>query len=203
MDKDGFLEIGSNSWVPDSADGVGAKLFSCKNKTSFSKAVIERLQQELGNLWSSGVQKPRRFPKQSPKQPHEESSFRFLLANEAKRSERSGHSFHVLLTYFAETDGGPTQIDGQEMNTLVPILSSMLRETDYLGWYRENQVLGGVLTALQEKGAEKVVARIEQRLWWKIGKEFQAQDFARLRVRLFSAQEFRILESTNSLFTVS
>lgn len=199
MDKNGFLEIGSQSWVPDSVDGVGAKLFSCKNKTSFSKAVIERLQQELGNLWPSGVQTPRCFPKQ----PHGESSFRFLLANEAKRSERSGHSFHVLLTYFAEADGGPTQIDGREMNTLVPILSSMLRETDYLGWYRENQVLGGVLTALREKGTDKVAARIEQRFWWKIGKEFQVQNFARLRVRLFSAQEFRSLQSTNSLFMVS
>lgn len=199
MDKDGFLEIGSKSWVPDSAAGVRAKLLSCKNKPFFSKAVIERLQQELGALWSSGVQKPRYFPMQL----HGESPFRFLLANEVKRSERSGHSFYVLLTYFAEADGRPAQIDGQEMNPLVPILSSMLRDTDYLGWYRENRVLGGVLTALREKGDEKVAARIEQRIWWKIGKEFQVQDFARLRVRLFPAQEFGNLQSTNSLFTLS
>jgi len=199
MDKDGFLENGSKFYAPDTADGVRAKLFAGKNKPSFSKAVIERLQQELANLWPSGVQKSTCFPRQ----PHGESSFRFLLANEVKRSDRSGHSFHVLLTYFAEADGGPTQINGQVTNTLVPILSNMLRETDYLGWYRENQILGGVLTALREKGADEVASRIEQRFWWRMGKEFQVQDFARLRVRLFSAQEFASLQSTNSLFTVS
>jgi hypothetical protein len=199
MDKDGFLENGSKFYAPDTADGVRAKLFAGKNKPSFSKAVIERLQQELGNLWPSGVQKSTCFPRQ----PHGESSFRFLLANEVKRSDRSGHSFYVLLTYFAEADGGPTQINGQVTNTLVQILSNMLRETDYLGWYRKNQILGGVLTALGEKGADEVASRIEQRFWWRMEKEFQVQDFARLRVRLFSAQEFASLQSTNSLFTVS
>ena len=200
MDKDGFLEIGSKFYAPDTADGVRAKLFAGKNKPFFSKAVIERLKQELGDLlWSSGVQKSACFPKQ----PHGESSFRFLLANEVKRSERSGHSFHVLLTYFAEADGGPTQIDGQVTNTLVPILSNMLRETDYLGWYRENQVLGGVLTGLREHPIDGVSSRIEQRFWWRMGREFLVQDFARLRVRLLDVHEFNRLKSGDFLFKVS
>jgi len=199
MDKDGFLEIGSKVYAPDTADGVRAKLFAGKDRPPFSKSVIERFRQELGDLWSSAAQKPTCFPKQ----PHGESSFRFLLANEAKRSERSGHSFHVLLAYFAEADGGPTQIDGHVSNTLVPILSNVLRETDYLGWYRENQILGGVLTALREKSAQEVSSRIEQRFWWRMGKEFQVKDFPRLRVRLFPAQEFEDLQSRSSLFTVS
>ena len=106
MDKNGFLEIGSKPWASDRAYSEREKLFAGKNKPSFSKAVIKRFRQELGDLWSSGVQKPTCFPKQ----PHGESSFRFLLANEAKRSERSGHSFHVLLTYFAEADGGQLEL---------------------------------------------------------------------------------------------
>jgi hypothetical protein len=199
MDKDGFLEIGSKSSAPDSADGARAKLFAGKNKPSFSKAVIERLQQELGGLCSSGNQKPTCFPNQ----PLGESLFRFLLANEEKRSDRSGHSFHVLLTYFAEADGRPTQIGGQVMNTLVPILSNMLRETDYLGWYRENQVLGGVLTGLREHPVDGVSSRIEQRFWWRMGREFLVEDFARLRVRLLHVQEFSRLESGDVLFKVS
>jgi hypothetical protein len=199
MDKDGFLEIGSKSYAPDTADGVQAKLFAGKNKPSFSKAVIQRLQQGLGDLCSSGNQKLTCFPNQ----PLGESLFRFLLANEVKRSKRSGHSFHVLLTYFAGADGGPTQIDGQVMNTLVPILSNMLRETDYLGWYRENQVLGGVLTGLREHPVDGVSSRIEQRFWWRMGREFLVQDFARLRVRLLYVQEFSRLESGDVLFKVS
>ena len=199
MDKDGFLEMGSEPWASGTADGAQAKLLARKNKSSFSKSVIERLQQELVDLWSSRGQKPTYIPKQ----PHGESSFQFLLANEMKRSKRSGHSFHVLLVYFAEADGGAIQIDGHVTNTLVPILSSVLRETDYLGWYRENQILGGVLTALREKAADEVSSRIEQRFWWRMGREFQVKDFARLRVRLFPAQEFGDLQSTNSLFLVS
>lgn len=199
MDKDGFLEIGSKSSAPDSTDGARTKLFAGKNKPSCSKAVIERLQQELGDLCSLGNQKPTCFPNQ----PLGESLFRFLLANEEKRSDRSGHSFHVLLTYFAGADGRPTQIDGQVMNTLVPILSNMLRETDYLGWYRENQVLGGVLTGLREHPVDGVSSRIEQRFWWRMGREFLVQDFARLRVRLLHVQEFSRLESGDVLFKVS
>jgi hypothetical protein len=135
--------------------------------------------------------------------PHGESSFRFLLANEVKRSERSGHSFHILLTYFAEADGGPTAIDDRVTNTLVPILSGVLRETDYIGWYRDSRVLGGVLTALRDHSAGEVSSRIEQRLWRRMGREFPAGEFARLRVRFFPAHEFGRLESTNALFEIS
>jgi hypothetical protein len=199
MDQERVLESGSKSWATATADGVRSKLFAGENKPSFSRAVIERLQQELKGLWSSGVQKPTCFPNPL----YGESSFRFLLANEVKRSERSGHSFHVLLMYFAEAHRGPTRIDNQMTNTLVPILSNMLRETDYLGWYRENQILGVVLTALREKTDEEVSSRIEQRFWLRMGEKLQVKDFARLRVRLVSAQEFGYLESTNSLFTAS
>jgi len=199
MDKDGFLEIGSTSWAPDTADGVRAGLFSGKDNRSFSKTVIERLQKQLVDLLSSGGRKPTCFP-----QPlHGESSFRFLLANEVKRSERSGHSFHVLLAYLAEADGGITRIDDQVTNTLVPILSSVLRETDYIGWYRDSQILGGVLTALRDRSADEVFSQIEERFWWRMGREFQAREFARLRVRFFPAHDFWRLESTNSLFEIS
>jgi len=196
MDKDGFLDIGSKSWAPDTADGSAAKLFAGKNKPSLSRTMIGRLHKELGNLLSSGARKAAR----PPQHPHGESAFRFLLANELKRSERSGRSFHVLLTYFAEADGGPTPIDGLATNTLVPILSGVLRETDYIGWYRDSHVLGGVLTALQDHSADEVASRIEQRFWWKLGRDFPASDFARLRVRFFHAQEFGRLESAKSLF---
>jgi hypothetical protein len=88
------------------------------------------------------------------------------------------------------------------MNALVPILSSVLRETDYIGWYRDHEVLGGVLTALQDHSSEEVSSRIEQRFWWRLGREFQGGDSARLRVRFFHAQEFGRLESTQSLFAI-
>jgi hypothetical protein len=199
MDQEKVLEHGSKSWATATADGVRSKLFPGENKLVFARAAIERLQQELKGLWSSGVQKPTCFPNPL----YGESSFRFLLANEVKRSERSGHSFHVLLTYFAEAHHGPTQIENQVTNTLVPILSNMLRETDYFGWYRENQILGVVLTALREKTDDEVSSRIEQRFWFRMKQKLQVKDFACLRVRLLSAQEFGYLQSTNSLFAAS
>src|SRR5690242_9359029 len=125
MDRDVSLEGGSKPWSPGTPDDVRAEAYTGKNPLSFSRAVTERFQQELSKLWPSGIQKSTCLPMQ----PHGESSFRFLLANEVKRSERSGHSFHVLLTYFEEADRGPTQIEDQVRDTLVPILSNMFRET--------------------------------------------------------------------------
>lgn len=125
---------------------------------------------------------------------HNEAAFRFLLANESKRSERSGRSFHVLLTYISGPEEQPLRMDGQVTGTLVPILSGVLRETDYIGWYRDGHVLGGVLTALGDHSREEVSSRVEQRFWWRIGKDHSLREFARLRVRFFQGQDLQCID---------
>jgi hypothetical protein len=80
-------------------------------------------------------------------------------------------------------------MDKQVTRALVPILSGVLRETDYIGWYRDDHILGGVLTALGDHSTEEVSCRVEQRFWWRIGKEYSVREFAKLRVRFFPAQD--------------
>jgi len=156
--------------------------------------MLGRLGKELSRFLSAGVRNGAR----SVQLAHDEAAFRFLLANEVKRSERSGRSFHLLLTYFSDGEGAATRMDDEVKWTLLPILSAVLRDTDYIGWYRDNHVLGGVLTALGEHAQEVVSCRIEQRFWRRMGKEFPRKDLARLRVRFFPAQEFARIESTDS-----
>jgi hypothetical protein len=130
---------------------------------------------------------------------HDEDTFRFLLAGEVKRSERSGRSFHMLLTYFSGPQGEPTRMGGQATRALLPVLSEVLRETDYVGWYRNDHVLGGVLTALGDLSMAEVSARVERRFWWRMEKESPLSEAAHLRVRFIHPQELDHIDRVDGL----
>lgn len=86
-------------------------------------------------------------------------------------------------------------MDEKARNTFVPMLSGVLRETDYVGWYRTDHVLGGVLTALEAHVPEEVSARIEQRFWRRIKRDFPSEHYTRLRVRFVSSKEMDFIKS--------
>ena len=55
-------------------------------------------------------------------------------------------------------------IDRDVADTAVTALFRCLRETDYIGWYLEGRMVGGVLTVLGQDSAVEVSGRIQQRL---------------------------------------
>src|SRR2546430_8271932 len=105
-------------------------------------------------------------------QAYNEQAFRYLLAIERKRSERSGCPFLLLLIDLKEQEGASTRLDSMVANTLFSNLWFCLRETDFVGWYREEHVAGAVLIELGNRRptedsrmiGERVSARLYERL---------------------------------------
>ena len=166
-------------------------------RASFRRNMWADLRDDLGRVLSAGVRRNVRSVH------HNEETFRYLLANEGKRSNRSGRIFKVFLVYLAGPGGGAVRMDGKVTSKLLPALSGVLRETDYIGWYRDGHIVGGVLTALEDHSAEEVSCRIEQRFVGGLRGSFPVEEFSRLRVRFFWAQEFERIESADRVFAVS
>jgi hypothetical protein len=97
-------------------------------------------------------------------QAYNEEAFQYFLEIERKRSENSNRPFLLMLVDFNKHP----RIHGATADTLFSVLSLCLRETDFIGWYREGRVAGAVLTqhgeADWEHLSEVVRGRIEEAL---------------------------------------
>ena len=120
---------------------------------------------------------------------YNEQAFRHLLFSESKRSKRSGHSFTVLLIYSTDKQGLTVQMDRDVADTVVKALSRSFRETDYIGWYREGRIVGGVLTVLEQDSAVEVSVRIQQRVMNILPAGVSVEENSRLRIRVCQCHE--------------
>ena len=83
-------------------------------------------------------------------QAYNEEAFRYFLNVERKRSERSRRRFLLLLVDLKKHSEPNVRIDSGLASKLFAVLSPCLRETDFIGWYREGGTIGAVLTHLTE-----------------------------------------------------
>jgi len=97
-------------------------------------------------------------------QAYNEEAFRYFLALERKRCERSGHRFLLLLVDPKESPGADARIDRTVASKLFSGLWLCLRETDLVGWYREDHVIGAVLTGLGDGPRTDVARLVGQRV---------------------------------------
>lgn len=134
---------------------------------------------------------------------YHEEAFCYLLASEAKRSVRSGYSFKVLLIYSIDKQGLIVQMDRDVVDTVVEALLRAVRETDYIGWYREGHIVGAVLTVLGQDSEVEVSARIQQRLMDMIRTEVSAEKNSHLQVRICQQHELEGIEQGKGIFTVN
>jgi hypothetical protein len=130
---------------------------------------------------------------------YNEQAFRGLLFSESKRSDRSGHSFNILLIYSTDksTDmqGLIVQMNRDVVDTVVKALSRTLRKTDYIGWYLEGRIIGGVLTVLGQDSAVEVSGLIQQRLMDILRVELRVEENSRLQIRVCQYHELEGIES--------
>jgi len=114
-----------------------------------------------------------------PGDAYNEEAFQYFLEIERKRSELSNRPFLLMLVDFSKHP----RIDAVTGEKLFSVLSLSLRETDFIGWYREGRVAGAVLTQHGEADgddlSEVVRARIEaalrQRLPPALARQLQAR----------------------------
>jgi hypothetical protein len=79
---------------------------------------------------------------------YNEEAFHHFLAIERKRSEASTRPFLLLLVEFDRHLGVPVPIARDVASRLFAALGAALRDTDVIGWYREQRIAGAVLTDL-------------------------------------------------------
>ncbi len=120
---------------------------------------------------------------------YNEQAFRYLLAIEQKRSERSGCPFLLLLVHLKEQSGIGVRIDPMVASKLFSALGLCLRETDFVGWYREERVAGAVLIELGERRPTEVSRLIGQRVKDRLYEHLPSGVARRLQVRIYQHPE--------------
>ena len=116
-------------------------------------------------------------------QAYNEEAFRYFLAIERKRSERSGRPFVLLLVNLKQGPGRRARIEPTVARQLFSGLWASLRETDFIGWYREDHVAGALLVEFQDGLWRDVSSMIVQRVSAGIRERLSTNVALRLQVR--------------------
>jgi hypothetical protein len=99
---------------------------------------------------------------------YNEEAFRYFLDVERKRAELSGRPFLLLLIDLKKMNGVDAAIERETAQTISGALAACVRDTDFLGWYREGRVVGAVLTqhgeAVSAGMTELVTGRVDSAL---------------------------------------
>lgn len=97
-----------------------------------------------------------------------EERFQRLVVNESKRSRRSGHPCRIVLLYCTNLQGLVIPLGGELTGKAFSLLARSCRDTDYIGWYRQGDIVGVLLTTLQREsiadGCKTLKARLSDRL---------------------------------------
>ena len=81
---------------------------------------------------------------------YNETAFRYFLQVEEKRFLRSNHRFLLLLLELNDQSGSIQSIDPSLSKKLFTALRPCVRETDFVGWYRQDRVIGVACTQLDD-----------------------------------------------------
>jgi hypothetical protein len=113
---------------------------------------------------------------------YNEEAFRYLLRLERRRSERSRRPFLLILVDLQnEPEGDYTPPPGPDR--LFASLCRALRESDVVGWYREERIAGAVLTGQGDPSWIDVAARITGRVTDALSQALPLPASRRLQVR--------------------
>ncbi len=124
-------------------------------------------------------------PESQRHQVYSEEAFRYFLALERKRAERSSRSFLLMLIEWDGRTGGGATFDPRVATKLFALVWPCLRETDYLGWYHDGRVAGAVLTQLGESNGTDVSGLVRERVGRALQEGFPRDTAARLLVRVY------------------
>jgi hypothetical protein len=116
---------------------------------------------------------------------YSEEVFRYFLAVEQERSKRSTRPFLLLLFELKKQTETPDSFDAALAAALFSGLSRRLRETDFVGWYREGRVIGAVLTQFSKGPGTKVAYLVVQRVLSELGRCLPPDALERLQMRVY------------------
>ena len=118
-------------------------------------------------------------------QAYNQEAFRYFLEIERKRAARAQRPVLLLLMDLKDQPSTGARIDPVLAAKLFSGLWRCLRETDVIGWYREDQVVGAVLNQPEDAPRTDVSQVIRQRVDGAIREGPSADVACRLRVRVY------------------
>jgi hypothetical protein len=131
---------------------------------------------------------------------YNQEAFRYLLESETKRSERSGYFCQILLVHRTNAQRVIVQMDSHIAKEVMAALSRSLRETDYIGWYRDGYIVGAVLTVLVQEPTAQVTSNPQKRLVEILQAELGVKETSCLKVRICQHHELEGIESGEGTF---
>lgn len=108
-----------------------------------------------------------------------ENMFANALRLERKRSERSGNSFLLALLNLAVADPAERQ---DLPNLVAPVIGPVVRDTDVVGWYEQDTVVGVIFTHLQDESRNAAKDAVSRKLASVFAASAAAQKLQRLRI---------------------
>jgi hypothetical protein len=117
------------------------------------------------------------------RQAYNEEAFRYFLEIERKRSELSDRPF-MLLLIDVKKNRRSLGID-EVAAKIFSALSRCLRETDFIGWYREGRVVGAVLTQHADAAGNDLPDVVGRRIGGALRNGLPPEQADRLHVRVY------------------
>jgi hypothetical protein len=120
-----------------------------------------------------------------PQMLYHEQAFQYLLEIERRRAESTRRPFLLMLLECDETASGPGSGSDVRPERLFPVVCRSLRETDFVGWYRQGAVVGATLTQDGRRGTEQAPQIVRERILKALGTELPPELVSQLRLRLY------------------
>jgi hypothetical protein len=119
---------------------------------------------------------------------HNEEAFRYLLAVERKRASRWRRSFLLLLIRLKKQPGDSGRIPPAVAARIFAGLWLGVRDVDFIGWFREERVIGAVLMQGARSPETEVASRVGQRITETLCRIVTKDIACRLHVRVLKVR---------------
>jgi len=130
------------------------------------------------------IRRPIRELECPPGEEYDEDTFNYLLGMERARAERASRRVRLLLATLEGESGESAMITSSCAARLFGGLRQLLRDTDIVGWYRQNRVAGAVLCARLDGSDEETSRAIGARVGEGLRRLLPARTARNLRVRV-------------------
>jgi len=116
---------------------------------------------------------------------YNEEAFRYFLQVERKRASRSNSRFLLLLVDLKRDSQQNAHFEQAAAVKLFAAMLPCLRETDFIGWYRQSRVASAVLTQVGEIPGVEVANLVADRVRDAFGQNLPAATAERLQIRVY------------------
>lgn len=119
---------------------------------------------------------------------YNEPAFQYLLGIERSRAEIAQRPFLLMLIDCDHAASGQVSRGAVTPERLFPIVCRSVRETDFVGWYRQSAILGATLTQDGRSGTKRASSIVRDRMIQALGHHLPSEHVSQLRLRLYEVQ---------------